>query len=472
MTMTTDRIAAPPPPAGAPPGKRAEEVQGDPFVALLDRHQARTASAEGDRRGPDAASQDHHQDRPGVARQGEGAQGAPRGGDGRQAQAADGATTAEAVADAAQALAATATSAEQPGQGAAQAGQGAAQAAQPAAGRPTGPQPIDPQPNGTQPDGTGPGQAAPAPVQGQPAAGQGGQAPALPAQGPAQPAAGAQPAGAQPPAGEQAGQEAAQAAGEPDVPSTPSSQAPAERAAAAQAQRRAEAAERALVQPPADGRAQAGEGEGARAEQPRPQAAVPPRPSTATAGNQGGQAQANGQSVGQPAAPLATGELQQPAAASGRQPVRAARLDQAVESVQALIRIAVSRGIGHARIALSPAELGGLEIRLRSSAAGVVASVVADNAQAAHQLQQAADDLRRALEAQGIDLLRLDIGLAADHRASEGAGTAWGGAERDRSAPDAAGDGAGGGPGGDGAAVTAELSVIQLPNGVLVDVLA
>lgn len=142
-------------------------------------------------------------------------------------------------------------------------------------------------------------------------------------------------------------------------------------------------------------------------------------------------------------------------------------MDQAVESVQAAIRMGAARGVGHARIALSPAELGGIEIRLRSSAAGLVANVVADSPEAAQLLHGAADDLRRSLDAQGIELVRLDIGMAGDGRAAgEGAATGDDRTEAERAAAErAAADAA-------EAAAEEHQTEIQLPNGVLVDVLA
>jgi flagellar hook-length control protein FliK len=129
------------------------------------------------------------------------------------------------------------------------------------------------------------------------------------------------------------------------------------------------------------------------------------------------------------------------------------------------LRIASARGITHARMALRPAELGGVEIRLRSSAAGVAAQVIADSPQAAEVLQQAGADLRRALEAQGVTVLSLDIALAGDRRSAQG-GSASG--ERRRSG---AGRGAPEAQAADSIPTTSETS-LQLPNGVLVDVLA
>jgi flagellar hook-length control protein FliK len=148
------------------------------------------------------------------------------------------------------------------------------------------------------------------------------------------------------------------------------------------------------------------------------------------------------------------------------EPMRHARLDQAAESVEATIRLAAQRGAGHARIALRPAELGGIEIRLRQTAAGLSATVVAEAPEAAQVLQQAAGELRRSLEDQGLQLLRLDVSVADDRQAGHGAGAA--GEDRPRGRSE--GDSGDAGP-EDGPDVESETAV-QLPNGVLVDVLA
>ena len=112
-----------------------------------------------------------------------------------------------------------------------------------------------------------------------------------------------------------------------------------------------------------------------------------------------------------------------------------------------------------------PAELGGVEILLRTTAAGLAAQVVADTPQAVEVLQQAGADLRRALEAQGVNVLSLDISLAGDRGAP--AGGFAGGEGRDSRA----GGDAGAGPDDDSLS-TASETTLTLPNGVLVDVLA
>jgi flagellar hook-length control protein FliK len=89
--------------------------------------------------------------------------------------------------------------------------------------------------------------------------------------------------------------------------------------------------------------------------------------------------------------------------------------------VRTLVELAQRNGIGHARMALRPAELGGVEIRLRTSAAGLVAHVSADTATTAQALHQAAGELRRTLEDRGVQVLRLDVEWSGDAAAQAGA---------------------------------------------------
>jgi hypothetical protein len=90
------------------------------------------------------------------------------------------------------------------------------------------------------------------------------------------------------------------------------------------------------------------------------------------------------------------------------------RLAIAVEHVHALLRIASHRGQAHAHLALKPAELGGVEVRLRVTTHGLVASITAERPESAQVLQQAGADLRRAFEAAGVDVASLDIGFAGE----------------------------------------------------------
>ena len=142
-------------------------------------------------------------------------------------------------------------------------------------------------------------------------------------------------------------------------------------------------------------------------------------------------------------------------------------LAQAVETVRLTVSAAAQRGVTRARIALRPEELGGVEVHLRHTAEGLSARVVAEVPEAAHLLSQAAGELRRTLEQQGVNIVRIDVGTAGDEATGPGAGAAGneqrGG--RRQGGSSAAGD-------------TPETDLpipertIELPNGALVDVLA
>ena len=86
------------------------------------------------------------------------------------------------------------------------------------------------------------------------------------------------------------------------------------------------------------------------------------------------------------------------------------------DHVRAMLRVLEHRGQVQAQLTLHPAELGGVEVRLRQTAHGLMATVTADRADAAHVLQQAGTELRRALEAQGVQVAGLDIGMAGENQ--------------------------------------------------------
>jgi hypothetical protein len=136
-----------------------------------------------------------------------------------------------------------------------------------------------------------------------------------------------------------------------------------------------------------------------------------------------------------------------------------------------LLHVAVDRGISRARINLRPADLGGIEVRLQSSAAGVSAHLVADSPEAARLLSLAGDDLKRQLADSNVNLLSLDVSTTGDDRRETPAGGAAAGfGDGERPRHDSAG----------GARTAAALptdpepveTTIALPSGVLVDVLA
>jgi flagellar hook-length control protein FliK len=144
-------------------------------------------------------------------------------------------------------------------------------------------------------------------------------------------------------------------------------------------------------------------------------------------------------------------------------------LSRAAENVEHVLRLASTRGgFTHARIELHPASLGSVDVHLRQTADGLMATVTAHSPEAVQQLQQAAGELRRQLEDQGVNLAGLDIGQSAgDERSAGRAGAELG----EDGQPSAGGRGDRDDANGAEAEVTTN-STLRLPNGVLVDVLA
>lgn len=142
------------------------------------------------------------------------------------------------------------------------------------------------------------------------------------------------------------------------------------------------------------------------------------------------------------------------------------RLEQAVETVNQVIRISQSSGITQARVQLHPEELGQVDIHLRSTPDGIVARVVADASQAAAVLRDGGDELRRQLAAQGINLTHFDVGTTGQEQRGEAfAGNDPQGQRGSRGTNREAADAG-------TSAETNEETTLSLPNGVLVDVLA
>jgi flagellar hook-length control protein FliK len=180
------------------------------------------------------------------------------------------------------------------------------------------------------------------------------------------------------------------------------------------------------------------------------------------------------------AAPTTTTPTTVVAGTPGSQPVASERpagqtgavpLSRAAEAVENTIRIAAHKGITAARLNLKPAELGGVEIRLKHTADGLTATVIADTPEAAQALQQAGSDLRQKLEGQGIDLQHLDISYGGNQG---GTGQAQGQNEPSHHGRTHRGgahghDGHGDADHGD---EPHQQQTIELPDGVLVDVLA
>lgn len=81
-----------------------------------------------------------------------------------------------------------------------------------------------------------------------------------------------------------------------------------------------------------------------------------------------------------------------------------------VDSIRATIEIASKQGIGQARIALQPAELGQIRIHLTQTSDGLLARVTADTPAAAQALAATRGELHQSLSSLGTSLLGLDIG--------------------------------------------------------------
>jgi flagellar hook-length control protein FliK len=145
-------------------------------------------------------------------------------------------------------------------------------------------------------------------------------------------------------------------------------------------------------------------------------AAPPPAPAPTTASDDQPSGHADAQQPGTPPtiAPAPAATAPAPAAPHQAAPHHTPRLAVAPEHVQALLRIASHRGEARAHLALKPAELGGVEVRLRMTPQGLVASVTAERPESAQVLQQAGSELRRAFESAGVNVAALDIGLAGD----------------------------------------------------------
>lgn len=110
-----------------------------------------------------------------------------------------------------------------------------------------------------------------------------------------------------------------------------------------------------------------------------------------------------------PEPPLLAGEAVAP---KDRGAVRAADAPRPVlrpERLEALVRLATRQGAAEAHMELHPQELGAVVVKLRVTSDGLNATLTATNPDAVAQLQQAGDDLRRALEAKGITLATLDV---------------------------------------------------------------
>ncbi len=153
-------------------------------------------------------------------------------------------------------------------------------------------------------------------------------------------------------------------------------------------------------------------------------------------------------------------------------PHRSVPLERAPQAVAQLLHVATQRGVSHARIALRPEELGGIEIHLQTSAAGLTAHVIADSPEAARLLSQASEDLRRSLARHDLTLVSLDVSTSGERQQDFAASSGgWGERQSEGRPTRTTRNGAETGA-ADIAEVTTATSVIELPDGLLVDVLA
>ena len=431
-----------------PPGPRPRAARGAPepsdaFAGMLNAQQARTATAEGQEKSPEArpTGPEPHEDAP----------------------------TAETPG--APVEAATESPAESPIQGPADDQSGipvVAASPVPAAVEPSlPPAPVASVPAGNAPTVTVPAVTAPAvaPVQQQPAA-QPGATPVVPqvvvatAQQPGTPAA---PVDDAPDVAPSAGAVATVAV-EGDAPAEPVAKQPlAAGAVPAQAKPSQQG-----DSPAGGGQQQPGQQQTPQQQAQQPQPQQQPLDQARNAVRAYSATQQADAPATQPAAPSATPATPSAAVrpADVATPATPVPLARAAETVEHVLRLASARGVSHARVMLRPAELGSIDIHLRQTSEGLVARVVAATPEAAQQLQQAAGDLRRSLEQQGLTLVGLDIGQSGGDRLAGRSGASAGdgeGAHGDQpGGTDASAD--------DDDETTSET--LQLPNGVLVDVLA
>jgi hypothetical protein len=225
--------------------------------------------------------------------------------------------------------------------------------------------------------------------------------------------------------------------GAPAVPALPGTPDPAAAAAPA-------------APPPADAPTATPTGDAVQAAAPAPAAAAPaPPPSTAAA----------------PAAPTPAAVVPAPA-------LTPASLHGTVDRIHDLVRIVGLRNGGaRATLQLKPVELGLVDVHLRTTRNGLVATISAQDAAGLSALQQAGSELRRSLEERGVTLARLDLQLSSSGQDGRGPG---GGAADRSSSGNRRGSGALADPGaeeilGDELTIT---TVTSAPTGALVDVQA
>jgi flagellar hook-length control protein FliK len=116
------------------------------------------------------------------------------------------------------------------------------------------------------------------------------------------------------------------------------------------------------------------------------------------------------------AQPAATAQTAVPVAGGGVGGIALSRASilQTAERVQELVRIATTRaGTARATLQLRPAELGQVDVHLRTTRDGLVATIAAHDQVGLDALQQAGNELRRSLEDKGVHVHSLDLQLGA-----------------------------------------------------------
>jgi flagellar hook-length control protein FliK len=114
------------------------------------------------------------------------------------------------------------------------------------------------------------------------------------------------------------------------------------------------------------------------------------------------------------AQPVATPQTAAVAVGNGAPQLSRASVLQTAERVQELVRIVATRaGNARAVLQLRPAELGQVDVHLRTTRNGLVATIAAHEQVGHDALQQAGNELRRTLEDKGVQLHSLDLQLGS-----------------------------------------------------------
>ncbi len=172
-------------------------------------------------------------------------------------------------------------------------------------------------------------------------------------------------------------------------------------------------------------------------------------------------------SIATGAAPVVPGQAAPAATPGAPLPPGGVQMQDMIEAIHASIELAARQGVSSARISLEPAELGEIRIHLSQTGDGLLARVTADTPAAAQALAAGRSELHQALSSLGTSLLGLDIGSFSS---SEG--------REERQAGDAPGPSRGAGTTGGEESIDAAGEVgeshVASPHalGELVDVLA